>query len=286
MKTKINILLFIYSIMFISLFAQEPESFFPHNVGDKWNYIYSTGYDSYLQQKVLYKDSIGEDGSHYLFYNQYDLCEYKIDTALNVFYYPERINFLLYNLDANIGEFWKTGASGPMSWGWLASIESMYVFSRISIVNKYRYGRTLPDSANSPFGSEEWLASGFGIIYGEGETEFMYLEGCVIAGDTFGYFTSVEDLEKEIPSDFELKQNYPNPFNLITTIEFSLPHEAEVKISIYDILGREVSILYNGRAAAGSHKIKWDAAGFASGIYFCRVQANGYVWVIKMLLMS
>jgi hypothetical protein len=268
--------------MFINLFVQEPESFFPHNVGDKWNYIYSTGYDSYLQQKVLYKDSIGEDGSHNLFYNQYDFCEYRIDTLMNVYKYPKSSNYLLYKLDATIGEFWQVEPWG--GWGWISDIETTQVFSTIDVIKKVRYGSNPPDSANSSGGSQSWLASRFGIVYGDGETEFMYLEGCVIAGDTFGYFTSVEDIDKEVPSDFELKQNYPNPFNPATTIEFNLPHEAEVKMSIYDILGREVEVLYSGRAEPGRHKIKWDAGSFSSGIYFCRIDAENKIKTIKMVL--
>jgi hypothetical protein len=263
-------------IVHISTFSQEPDpaSFFPHSVGDRWEYVDNWGN---LTTQTIIEDSIGPDGSHNLFYDTFFLYpQFRIDTALSVFEYPQGYNwnFLLYKLDADSGDVWE-GINDGISWAWFVREESVYVFSKPTIIKVYRYGPGRPDSANSPGFLENWLASGFGLIYSESESGFSYLNGCVIAGDTFGIVTSIEDIVTEVPAVFRLKQNYPNPFNPATTIEFELPHEAEINISIYDILGQQIEIVYDGWKSAGTHKIQWKASGFSSGIYLAKLIANG-----------
>ena len=96
--------------------------------------------------------------------------------------------------------------------------------------------------------------------------------------------TSVENTRTNVPMRFTLCQNYPNPFNPSTTITYELPKSTEVKLSVYDILGREVSVLVNERRNAGVHEVKLDAAGLASGVYFYRLQAGSFVDTKKFLL--
>ena len=86
------------------------------------------------------------------------------------------------------------------------------------------------------------------------------------------------------PSGFELAQNYPNPFNPSTTIKYELPSSAEVRLSVYDVLGREVSVLVNERKGAGVHEVRFDGSGLASGIYLYRLQAGSYVQTRKLVL--
>lgn len=75
-----------------------------------------------------------------------------------------------------------------------------------------------------------------------------------------------------IPFDFSLSQNYPNPYNVITTIQFTISKSANVKLAIYDILGREVSVPINRDYNPGYYQISFDASGLASGIYFYRME--------------
>jgi len=98
--------------------------------------------------------------------------------------------------------------------------------------------------------------------------------------------TSVKVLsnEKVIPTDFSLMQNYPNPFNPTTTIQFNLPKEMVVKLSVYNIMGQQVATLVNGKQAAGVYQIQWDAAGLPSGMYFYRLEAGSTVLSKKMTL--
>jgi len=98
--------------------------------------------------------------------------------------------------------------------------------------------------------------------------------------------TSVERTPSSIPRAFVLEQNYPNPFNPSTTIKFELPKASLVSLSVYDILGREVSVLVNERRDAGVYEVKFDGSALASGVYFYRLQAGDYVASRKMLIVK
>jgi hypothetical protein len=89
-----------------------------------------------------------------------------------------------------------------------------------------------------------------------------------------------------IPDKFNLAQNYPNPFNPVTTIEFSLPVAEKVRLTIYDIAGREVLRLVDLNYKAGIHEVDFDGEALASGIYFYRIQAGKYKAVRRCLLIK
>ena len=95
----------------------------------------------------------------------------------------------------------------------------------------------------------------------------------------------VDDREV-VPKEYSLEQNYPNPFNPTTTIEYTLLSPGEVSLIIYNLRGEEVALLINGKMPAGNHRISWDASGFASGIYFYRLQTGDFVQTKKMLLLK
>ncbi len=92
---------------------------------------------------------------------------------------------------------------------------------------------------------------------------------------------------------FELKQNYPNPFNPTTTIEYSIPNvetlhitSPYVRLKIYDVLGREIKTLVNEKQTPGKYKVRFDASGLSSGIYFYRLIFGNNVSVKKMILLK
>jgi hypothetical protein len=90
---------------------------------------------------------------------------------------------------------------------------------------------------------------------------------------------------ESLPERFVLEQNYPNPFNPSTTIKFELPRASHVNLTVYDVLGRELSRLVNERMDAGYHDVKFDGSALASGMYFYRIQAGSYVNTKKLLLL-
>ena len=95
---------------------------------------------------------------------------------------------------------------------------------------------------------------------------------------------SVPDFEGNIPNKFSLEQNYPNPFNPSTNLHLNIAETAKVKLVIYDLLGREISVLKDEVMNPGTYKINWNAAGLPSGVYFAKLYSGTNVSTIKMLL--
>jgi len=89
-----------------------------------------------------------------------------------------------------------------------------------------------------------------------------------------------------IPEDYFLGQNYPNPFNSSTNVQFQIVKEGRVKLGIYDILGREVSVLVNDIRQAGIHKEIFDAGNLSSGIYFYKMTAGDFSDIKKMIILK
>ena len=103
-----------------------------------------------------------------------------------------------------------------------------------------------------------------------------------------GLVTSIGEYETEIPEDFQLGQNYPNPFANETVINYNLNKQADVSVTIYDILGREVKKFSIGEQNAGIHGIIWDGKNnfgqmVTTGIYFYRLQSGEKSQVNKMI---
>jgi len=91
----------------------------------------------------------------------------------------------------------------------------------------------------------------------------------------------------EIPNYYSLSQNYPNPFNPTTTIKFGLPKAGNVKLVVFDILGREVATLINNEFRdVGTYTVNFDASALSSGVYFYRLESGDFSQTKKMLLVK
>lgn len=97
--------------------------------------------------------------------------------------------------------------------------------------------------------------------------------------------TSIDD-PSGLPTEFALEQNYPNPFNPSTQIRFALPVDSKVRLTVYDMLGREVAVLVDGVRPAGRHAVTLDASRQASGIYLYRLEAGTTTFTRKMTLIK
>jgi len=83
-----------------------------------------------------------------------------------------------------------------------------------------------------------------------------------------------KDIKSIIPTEYHLSQNYPNPFNPITKISFDLPNDAKVKLTVYDLLGREIKSIVNNVLTTGRYTFEFDGSNFASGVYFYRIAVH------------
>ncbi len=92
---------------------------------------------------------------------------------------------------------------------------------------------------------------------------------------------------KEVkPTSLTLDQNYPNPFNPTTTIAYTIPADAKVTLEVYNLLGKRVATLVNGRQQSGHHTVQFDASHLSSGVYMYRIKAGSHTAVRKMTLMK
>jgi hypothetical protein len=100
------------------------------------------------------------------------------------------------------------------------------------------------------------------------------VEQAKLSAETSTMVLSVSD-GSSIPYQFNLSQNYPNPFNPATTIKYTIAEASKVTLTIYDILGRELTVLVDEVQTAGHKQVVWDASSYPSGVYFYRIMAVG-----------
>ena len=98
--------------------------------------------------------------------------------------------------------------------------------------------------------------------------------------------TNINLTSSEIPADHSLSQNYPNPFNPATKIRFDIPQNGNVKLSVFNSIGQEVSVLVNRELSAGSYEYTFDGSKLTSGVYFYRIEAGEYSRIKKMTLIK
>jgi photosystem II stability/assembly factor-like uncharacterized protein len=96
----------------------------------------------------------------------------------------------------------------------------------------------------------------------------------------------ISNNHNQLPSDYWLFQNYPNPFNPVTSISYSIPRTGNVKLVVFDVLGREVSTLVNEVKTPGTYTVNFNAVNLASGIYIYRIETGDFVNTKKMVLIK
>ena len=102
----------------------------------------------------------------------------------------------------------------------------------------------------------------------------------------FSDITGINNISTTIPTSFSLSQNYPNPFNPMTNFKFSILNAGNVKIVVYDVMGREVQTLVNEKLSAGTYEVKFDGSMLTSGVYFYKMVSERYTETKRMLLIK
>jgi hypothetical protein len=98
--------------------------------------------------------------------------------------------------------------------------------------------------------------------------------------------TGLRESKSQLPLEYALYQNYPNPFNPSTTVRYDLPRATFVTLSIYDVLGRQISTIVEGEKPAGTYQVNVYIPNLPSGVYFYRIQARDYVKTKKFVLLK
>ncbi len=290
-------------------------SFFPHHIGDMWEYLVCNDLmDCDTVQVRIILDSLDQDGNHYLIKEAHkinpfeypflfwDTTYYFIDTLNQV--YEQRYNFpsdndrLIFKPGVNVGDWWIVdGGIGNE----IAKIEDVVdgnLFGEITTFKTigFYFGE---DTSNLdlyiPYIAVT-LSDRFGLIWsggGEAAGE-LYIIGAVIDGTLYGDITqlSVDNYHNAITTEKpSLIQNYPNPFNKATVIRFDLRNPTSITLVIYDISGKEVVQLYdNHPMGSGIYEISWDGNNYfgnpvASGVYFYQLRYDNNIITNHMILL-
>jgi len=205
-----------------------------------------------------------------------------------------------YSVAFNTGGIGFTGqtvalksTNGGAAWASATLPGTGTLFSFNNVLNRFWY-----DRGSSIYWSSDNGANFTSQFTGTGTYQAMNLDldGNIIrgwsvtsTGGIAGYYellTGVSNNQNEVPSNYALSQNYPNPFNPSTKISFSLPKAGNVKLVVYDILGREVTTLVNDYLNASNHTVDFNASTLASGVYVYRIEAGSFTAAKKMMLIK
>ncbi|MBE2227981.1 MAG: T9SS type A sorting domain-containing protein [Ignavibacteria bacterium] len=128
------------------------------------------------------------------------------------------------------------------------------------------------------------------IEFAPGSTSIGWMCGSdgamVYTNNSGGNAIGIEPISGSVPENYSLSQNYPNPFNPTTNIKLQIPKAGNVKLTVFDVTGKEVAVLVNENLSAGEYKVDFNAHGLTSGVYFYRIESAGFIDVKKMMLVK
>jgi hypothetical protein len=173
------------------------------------------------------------------------------------------------------GEYWRIGQTNQISWlnNGVDDINIQYS------TNHGQVWYSIASNVNADLGSYNWVIPNtpsssclLKIISVHDSTTFD------ISSQTFAISSlssAVKDDDK-LPVDYKLSQNYPNPFNPVTQINFSVPKLSQVKIKVFDLLGKEKVVLVDELKSPGNYSVRFSGANFISSVYFYRMEARSW----------
>lgn len=306
------ILIFLIKIFF---FTQVPNSFawdttaakfYPLAIGNSYTFVKQQLHDlGCLPMQFLgnyrvkiTRDTILSNGKKYFVFEGWNNIlsnsnwrYQRIDSStMNVYFFDETVSLdrLMDSLKAQLGDTFKCNRFTTTHWAWAAfnNQGTGFVFGQNRISKQY------PARGSAPMQLLE-----YNLLEGIGFRSFSmcelggvtyYLKGCVINGIVYGdtSLTNVQQIGNTVPDKFELKQNYPNPFNPSTNIKYDLIKNSFVKMTVYDLSGKEVASLVNQLQNAGSYEVTFNAANLSSGVYFYKLETGDFKDVKRMVILK
>jgi photosystem II stability/assembly factor-like uncharacterized protein len=170
-----------------------------------------------------------------------------------------------------------------LSWEDTSDNESGFVLQRRDVVNtNWIVVDTIPKNTT------QYIDSSLAVPREYFWRMFSYnVIGKSAYSDTASLITSnIEPSTNIVPNKYELYQNYPNPFNPATNISFDIPNSGFVKLTIYDMLGKEVVHLVNEVLQPGKYDLNWNAGMLSSGIYFYKLETGNFTDIKKLMLIK
>ena len=262
----------------------EAAKFYPLAVGNQWSYHYiSRGgnpipcypNNQYNYIITITGDTVFNGHKYYKFSNGDRL---RIDsTSMNVYKFLGAGECLIDSLLAKKN----------------SQVNSCELWGVVNDTNMVSFAGENRRSFNiSGIGYSKRLMFGIGIYF-HGGCELgsgfdKQLNGCIINGVQYGQMLGLNNISNELPAQYSLSQNYPNPFNPVTKIKFDISGSSETQtlLSVYDVLGREVTVLVNQQLQPGTYEADWDASAYPSGVYFYKLEIGSFTDTKKMVLLK
>ncbi len=202
-------------------------------------------------------------------------------------------------VDGNSGSRWSSAFSDPQ---WITiDLGAEYNIDRVILRWESAYGKnytiqvsdnntvwtTVAAQPNSDGGNDTLLVSRTGrYVRMYGTTRATQWGYSLYEFEVYGSIVTgiEEELDASLPKSCALFENYPNPFNPTTSVRFRVSGVSDVKITVFDLLGREVAVLVNERKTPGTYQVNFDGTGLASGVYMYRMSAGSFTQTKRMIL--
>ena len=126
--------------------------------------------------------------------------------------------------------------------------------------------------------NQNFYVCGFVFYGGTSQTDLLTLK--------YSQLNIVNPISSRLPEHFSLFQNYPNPFNPKSNIKFQIAKSGDVKLTVFDVLGREVAVLVNKELYPGTYEVEFDGSNYPSGVYFYKLDAGDFTQTKKMVLIK
>lgn len=218
----------------------------------------------------------------------------------------ESFNFLTIKYDSSGNELWTSEYNGPGNKRDFAHALTLDTQDNIYITGSSRAGITadaeLVSVKYDPNGSQVWAvsysdaasSSNIGWSIAVDDENNVYVGAQSVGNSSSWDYLTVKYRQvitgvsnrKPYPDNFILYQNYPNPFNPNTTIAYQLNHPSPVLLQVFNSLGQQVGTLVNEIQSPGSHHIQFDGSNISSGMYYYRIEVNGFAHQKSMLLIK
>lgn len=284
---KILILLFFANINSVYIISQinDAVSYFPLKPGNKWVYsFYSTqfGQSGRFSRQVT-STNIYNGHIYYSYGGYYQ----RIDSLTANRYYYSSSNGCQWSPFDRMGDSLSAALNDTIKYDCGANYKVCSdtnlreLFGTFRRTKNFRLGNNGIIFARN-FGIMELYTQSGNIFYVE------HLRGCIIDGVVYGdtSLVGLNQISSEVPENYSLSQNYPNPFNPLTYIDFRIADFGFVKLTVFDVIGKEVEILLNRDLQPGSYKVDWDASAYPSGVYYYKLETEDYSETKKMVLIK
>lgn len=298
----ITIILFIFAIAAPQCSAQiDTSNWFPHAIGDYWLYQSTDLFNPDYYTCAVVKDTLMPNGKVYSLFRygsltqEYSVRYYRV-TGDKVLRYSisgcHDSEEVVYDLGIPAHSLWPVcmvGTSITHRGCWSIGLKVAAVFNLELPYRVYRdISITGSDTTWFPLGpaGSESIVKGIGVEkYQYAESALCELVGAVLNNKRYGKLVDVTTGSTHREFSMNLA-NYPNPFNPRTTITYSIEKAGQVSLIIYNVMGRQVAELVNGRRQAGEYSITWNAATMPTGVYVAVLSAGTNSVTKKILLLK